>query len=64
MGKWKGIRKGIFKNKDAPVLLYNLDEDIAEKTDIAEQHPEIAAKIRKLMDDAHEPNPVFKFPGE
>ena len=64
MGKWKGIRKGIFKDQDAPVLLYNLDEDLAEEKNIAAEHPEIAAKLRKYMDEAHEPNPAFPFPGE
>ena len=63
-GNWKGIRKNIFKDKDAPVLLYNLETDLAEEKDIAAENPEIAANLRKLMDEAHEPNPNFPFPGE
>jgi len=63
-GKWKGIRKGIFKNKEAPVLLYNLEEDLAEQKNIAANHPKIVAELARLMEEAHEPNPVFPFPGE
>lgn len=33
-------------------LLYNLDEDAAEKFDIAARHPEVIAKIREIA-DAH-----------
>ncbi|WKN29898.1 sulfatase [Porifericola rhodea] len=33
------------------VELYNLKEDIGETTDVAEQHPEIVAKIKALADE-------------
>ncbi len=41
-GRWKGIRMGA---PDAPVVLYDQHSDIAEKTNVAAEHPEIAAKI-------------------
>jgi arylsulfatase A-like enzyme len=41
-GRWKGIRMGA---PDAPVVLYDQHNDIAEKTNVASQQPEIAAKI-------------------
>src|SRR3954454_1552027 len=41
-GRWKGIRSG---GPDAPVLLYDLEEDVAEKSDVAAVHPDIAGKI-------------------
>jgi arylsulfatase A-like enzyme len=41
-GRWKGIRSG---GADARVVLYDQQNDVAEKTDVAAQHPDIAEKI-------------------
>jgi arylsulfatase A-like enzyme len=41
-GRWKGMRTG---SSDAPVALYDLQNDIGEKTDVAAAHPEIAGRI-------------------
>jgi arylsulfatase len=49
MGKWKGIKKGLRKNPDAPLELYDLEADIGEQEDLVEQHPDIAAMIEKIM---------------
>lgn len=48
-GRWKGIRRD---GPDAPVVLYDLRNDIGEKTDVAAQHPEIAAKIGTYLQTA------------
>lgn len=34
------------------LALYNLDKDIGEKNNIAEQHPEIVAKLKRYADEA------------
>jgi arylsulfatase A len=60
MGKWKGVRTKILKG-NMKVELYNLDEDINETTDIAEQHPEIVKTIEVLMDKEHNTSPIKKF---
>lgn len=49
MGDWKGIRINAKKEPDGPIELYNLKDDIGEKTDVADKHPEIVAKIEKIM---------------
>ena len=36
------------------LALYNLDKDIGEKNNVAEQHPEIVAKLKKLADKARQ----------
>jgi arylsulfatase A-like enzyme len=41
-GRWKGIRQG---GPDAPVVLYDLERDVAEKTNVAGNHPDVAKKI-------------------
>lgn len=40
-GKWKCFRKG---------ELYDLSKDIGEKKNIAAQHPEVVARLQKVMD--------------
>ncbi|MDD4266666.1 MAG: arylsulfatase [Pirellulaceae bacterium] len=48
-GRWKGIRSG---SPDAPITLYDLDSEIAENTDVAAQHPEIAETISGYLQTA------------
>ena len=62
IGKWKGIRKNIFKG-NLKIELYNLETDIAEQNDISSQNPEIVQEIEKIMIKEHESstNDRFKF---
>jgi len=48
-GRWKGHRSG---GSDAPVQLYDLDNDIAEQHDVAEKHPEIAEILSDYLKSA------------
>lgn len=48
-GRWKGIRSG---GPDASVALFDQQADIAEKTNVAEQHPDIAARIGEYLRQA------------
>ncbi len=52
-GDWKGVKVG----KSGAVQLYDLKADPAEKTDLADKHPDLAAKAAKLMAEAHEDHP-------
>lgn len=52
-GRWKGIRQG---GPESPVQLFDQQTDVAEKTDVAAQHPEIAAKISAYLTTARTPN--------
>jgi arylsulfatase A len=49
MGDWKGIRN----RPQAPLELYNLANDVGETTNVANQHPQIVAKIAAFMATAH-----------
>jgi len=60
MGKWKGIRKDIFKG-NLTLELYNLDVDIEEQNNISEQHPDIVKKIEEIMLKEHQPAENIKF---
>ncbi len=48
-GRWKGIRQG---GPDTPVKLFDQSNDIAEQTNVAEKHPEIAIKIGEYLKSA------------
>ena len=52
-GKWKGIRLDTDKNPNGPIELYDISEDIEEANNIADQYPDIVAKIAAIMRDAH-----------
>jgi arylsulfatase A-like enzyme len=49
MGKWKGIRSAIISEGSLEIELYNLEEDIREENNIADQHPDVVAQIERIM---------------
>lgn len=55
LGKWKGVRLKVSKNKDAPIQLYDLSTDLGEQNDIAKDHPGIVAQIKTMMEQAQTP---------
>jgi len=46
-GKWKGLLKG------GELQLFDLSVDIAEKNDLAADHPDISKRLTGYMDEAH-----------
>ena len=61
MGKWKAVRQQLHKNPNAPVELYDLDSDGGETKNVAGQHPDVVAELKRLMAQAREPSELFKF---
>jgi hypothetical protein len=43
-------------------MLFNLDTDPAETTDVASANPKVVARLATLMAEAHVPSPDFKLP--
>lgn len=54
-GKWKAIRTLAKQQTDGPWELYDLENDVSETTSVAEQHPDILAKIQAFAKASHEP---------
>lgn len=48
-GRWKGIRQG---GPNEPLQLFDQQHDVAERTNIASKHPEIASKISDYLKTA------------
>lgn len=61
MGNWKGIRKNIISNGNLEIELYNLDNDIREESNVADQYPEIVNKIREIMKEEHTVPELSRF---
>jgi len=56
-GRWKGIRSG---GPDAPIVLYDQQTDIGEKTNVAAKHHEIVAKINQYLRQARSDSPDWE----
>ena len=44
------------------IELYNLKDDIGESCDAAAEHPEIVARMRKIMKTGRVPSELFRIP--
>ena len=61
-GTWKAVRLNLHQNfYGSPVELYNLEVDISEKNNVADQFPEIVEDMLDLMKASHRPSEYFKF---
>ncbi len=56
-GRWKGIRSG---GADAPVKLFDQDNDPAELTNVADKHPDIASRIGDYLKTARTALPEWE----
>jgi len=56
MGSYKAVRLNVAENPNGPLELYNLTDDIAERHNIADRHPEIIARIKKYLKTARTPS--------
>lgn len=59
MGDWKAEILGVSKPTPPRVELYNLKDDPAEKTNVADAHPDIVKKMEQIAKSAHTPNEMF-----
>lgn len=57
MGRWKGVQPNLLKNNK--LQLFDLDNDEEETTDIAAKHPDVVAKLRAKIAEAHVDSPLW-----
>jgi arylsulfatase A-like enzyme len=55
MGDWKAIRFGV----DGPIELYDMRNDVAEAHDVAAEHPDVIARVKKLLAAARTDSPKW-----
>jgi arylsulfatase len=58
MGKWKAVRT----KPGRKIELYDLESDIAESNDLADEHPEIVAEMAELFKTGRTKSEVFPLP--
>lgn len=63
-GKWKGVKLNAKKNPDGALELYDLSQDVQEKNNIADKHPELVKQIQRFIDASHRESTVFPFESE
>jgi arylsulfatase A-like enzyme len=65
-GPWKLILFNTNKTLTPKAELFNIDQDLAEKNNLAAKHPDKVAALTKLMDDSRTPSvhPNFKLKSE
>lgn len=56
LGRWKGVKSNLKKNKNAPWEIYDLLTDEKETTNLAAQHPELTAKFEAILKKEHQPS--------
>jgi arylsulfatase A-like enzyme len=61
LGSWKGIRMPM---TTGPIELYDLKTDLGETKDVAKEHPDVVARIKAIMDEAHVPSALWKVRGK
>lgn len=55
LGRWKGVKLNMKKDRQAPWELYDLEKDVNETTDVAAQHPELVKQMEEILQQAHKP---------
>ncbi len=60
-GKWKAVKYNYLSAPDAPFELYDLDADLGETTNLADQHPEVLETFEALRAQARTDSDVFVF---
>ncbi|MDP7030597.1 MAG: hypothetical protein QF733_10310, partial [Phycisphaerales bacterium] len=61
VGRWKGVRTGL-KRGDTSMMVFDLEADPGETTDLASARPDIVAMLEGHMASQHEPSAVFPLP--
>ena len=65
MGDWKAVRQNMLRRNNPDPLaieLYNLVKDIGESQDVSGEHPEIVARMAKIMTTGRVPSRLFAIP--
>jgi len=56
-GQWKAVQQPVGR----PVRLYRISTDIGEQDDVAADHPDVVAQMKRHMEEAYEPSPHWKW---
>ncbi|MBI5768924.1 MAG: sulfatase-like hydrolase/transferase [Verrucomicrobia bacterium] len=60
--QWKAIHTFAAAGRPATFELYDLSADLGETRNIAAAHPQVVERLRRYLNEAHQPNPRFPLP--
>jgi len=60
-GPWKAVQLNVHKNDDSPIEIYNLENDVAEKHNLASEKPKLVAQAKRIFADAHQDSEYWRF---
>lgn len=60
-GKWKALRLGAKKDKNAAIQLFDLSVDPGEEKNVADQHPKLVKEMKELFANSRTPVDAFPF---
>jgi len=60
-GVWKAVQYRSAANAKAPIKLYDLSSDPAERNDLSAQYPEVVEEMRELFEKSHTQSEYFNF---
>lgn len=55
-GRWKAVRQPMLNGNTE---LYDLQRDLSERQDVADQRPDVVGRLEEIMADAHTPSPTW-----
>ena len=63
MGKWKGVRRQLRQQPNAPLELYDLEQDLRETRDVAADHPELVGRMLQVLSQSQSRSEQFDWLG-
>jgi arylsulfatase A len=61
-GRWKAIRLNALDPNAATIELYDLETDLGEEKDVAQEHADVVDRLSKRMQEAHVDSGELTFP--
>ncbi|WP_245893461.1 glycoside hydrolase family 2 TIM barrel-domain containing protein [Polaribacter butkevichii] len=63
-GNWKAVKYNVLKTPNKLMELYDLDNDLGEKNNVAKLYPEVVKEMEVIFKEARTPSDVFTFSQE
>ena len=60
-GNWKLVKYNVLDPEKTTTELYNLESDLGEENNVAEEHPEIVEELSEIMKNTRTESEVFTF---
>lgn len=61
LGRWKGVRQNCYRKPDGPLMLFDLEADPKETTDISTAHSDIVARMEEILHAEYHDHPYWDF---